>query len=187
MARKLSDLPAIQGSGFLLPLGNATPDRPRSAQRVRWGLRHMLDARPERSPDGSAHDGSHRLRHHAPPEAEKSDYRLTLVYFQNWAGRRPSASLHSGRDPQLAQNVSQTWPWRGQDGDGTAARLGFSDKQLVAYHGPRYVSVPYLLARAYGGAYLWQQLEAVLHHKRLDPPRVIANAAPNAESHSAMA
>jgi hypothetical protein len=51
-----------------------------------------------------------------------------------------------------------------------------SDKQ-AAYLVTCYASIPYLLARAYGGAYLWQQLEAVLHRQPLGARRVIANAA----------
>ena len=56
-----------------------------------------------------------------------------------------------------------------------------SEKQ-VGYLSRCYESIPYLLCRAYGGAYLWQQLETVLHRHRLDLRRVILNASRRMQS-----
>ena len=120
-----------------------------------------------------------------PPEAEKRDYRLTLAYFSGEVSRGDVHLRAYIQDviPSTLRTSAQTGPGRGQDCDGTAqSTWRISDKQIAAYYGPRYESVPYLLARAYGGAYLWQQLEAVLHHRPLVARRVVANAARRMQS-----
>ena len=115
-----------------------------------------------------------------PPFLDTDDFRLTLVYFSGEYTRGDihlrayiqdvvPSTLKALRDVALKdtkdamQLLRDLMPW-------------ISDKQ-AAYYGQCYASIPYRLARAYGGGYLWQQLETVLHRRVLRTEQVTINAA----------
>jgi len=184
-AKRRRDLTVIHGSGFLLPLQSQTIADDEERKNYVEGVRGMLRADP--------HDPTMTDRYMTavtgfnimlPPGATE-DYRLTLVYFSGEFSRgdvhlrayiqdvvpstlsklRELARVESKRARQLLQVLMP----------------GMSETQS-AYLGRCYESVPYLLVRAYGGAYLWQQLESVLHRHRLDGRRVTGNAARRMQS-----
>jgi hypothetical protein len=182
--RKLNDLPKIYGSAFLLPVQDGTLDEPDQRYEFTRGIRAMLRADPD---DPTLADrylttvtGFDVL---LPEDLDANDYRLTLVYF---SGQYTRGDVHLRA---CIQDVIPSTLNLLRDLARSEARmalrllrdLGMSEKQL-AYFGPRYESVPYLLVRAYGGAYLWQQLEALLHRRPLEPRRVTANVARRLES-----
>jgi hypothetical protein len=184
--RKLSDLPAVVGSGLLLPVQDGTLADPDHRFEFCRGVRWMLDADPDDPTLAdrymSAVTGFDFV---LPPEMDQRDYRVTLVYF---------SGDYTRGDVQLRAFIQDVVPGtmrrlRDLAREEATAALGLlrilmpkmSEKQR-GYYSRCYLSVPYLLARAYGGAYLWQQLEATLHRRPLDGRRVTANAARRMQS-----
>jgi hypothetical protein len=184
--RKASDLPTIYGSAFLLPVQDRTLDDPDRRHEFTRGVRSMLDADPT---DPTLADrylttvtGFDAM---LPPDMATDDYRLTLVYF---SGDYTRGDIHLRAFIQdIIPSTLNTLRELALAEAGQALTLlrklipAMSEKQH-AYFARCYQSVPYLLARAYGGAYLWQQLEAVLHRKPLDTQRVTGNAARRMQS-----
>ena len=178
--RKLSDLPAIYGSAFLLPVQDNTLAVPNQRCDFVRGVRAMLaDKRDDPTLEDRYIEAVVGFDAFLPPEMANDDYRLTLVYFSGDYSRGDiklrafiqdviPSTLGALRELAFAQATSAMTLLR--------TLLPMSNNQR-AYLGRCYQSVPYLLARAYGGAYLWQQLEALLHRKSLDVRRVTANVA----------
>jgi hypothetical protein len=179
--RKLSDLPAVVGSGFLLPVQDATLGDPEHRREFCRGVRWMVDADPDDPTLADRYLSTVTgFDFVLPPEMDQSDYRVTLIYF---------SGDYTRGDVQLRAFIQDVVPstMRGlrdlarEEANAAMSLLRIlmpkmSEKQR-GYYARCYPSVPYLLARGYGGAYLWQQLEAVLHRRPLDGRRVTANAA----------
>jgi hypothetical protein len=183
--RKLSDLPTIHGSAFLLPVQDCTLDNPDQRNEFVRGMRGRLAADPNDPTLADRYMTAVTGFETMLPEGTTDDYRLTLVYY---SGDYTRGDIHLRA---FIQDVipSTLWTLRklAQSQARTAMALlrllmpGMSEKQQ-AYLARCYESVPYVLARAYGGAYLWQQLEAVLHRRPLDVRRVTTNAARRMQS-----
>jgi hypothetical protein len=184
--RNLTDLPSIYGAAFLLPVQDATLADREQRESFCQGVRAMLTADP--------HDATQADRYitavvgfdaFLPPDMASEDYRLTLVYF---SGDYTRGDIH------LRACIQDVIPSTLSALRGLALSLAHGATRLLqtlmplisekqrAYFGRCYQSVPYLLARAYGGAYLWQQLEMILHRKPLDTVGVTANAARRIQS-----
>lgn len=177
----------IHGSAFLLPVQDRILEDPDRRYEFTRGIRGMLNARPD--------DPTWPDRHIAtvtgfdvalPPNwSDLKDYRLTLVYFSG-DYTRGDVHLRAFVQDVIPSTLSQLRDLARSEARAAMALLrvlmpAMSEKQ-TAYFARCYGSVPYLLARAYGGAYLWQQLEAVLHRRPLQARRVTANAARRIQS-----
>jgi hypothetical protein len=184
--RKLSDLPAVVGSGFLLPVQDTTLTDPQQRLEFCRGVRGMLEADPNDPTLADRYMSTVTgFDFILPPEMDQSDYRVTLVYF---------SGDYTRGDVQLRAFIQDVVPstmrrLRDLGREQAHAAMGLlrvlmpkMPEKQQAYYARCYPSVPYLLARAYGGAYLWQQLEAVLHRRPLDGRRVTANAARRMQS-----
>jgi len=57
------------------------------------------------------------------------------------------------------------------------AVLPLASEKQIAYHAGRMRFLPFVLARAYGGAYVWEQLQRLLRRKPLRSERAIGNVA----------
>lgn len=178
--RKLTDLPAVYGSAFLLPLQDRTLTDPDHRAEFVRGIRGMLDGKPDDPTVADRYMTAVTGFDVLLPDGTSDDYRLTLVYFSGEYSRGDvhlrgyiqdviPSTLNRLRDLALEEAKRAI-----QLADSLMPSL--SDKQR-GYMGRCFQSVPYLLARAYGGAYLWQQLETVLHRQPLDARRVTSNAA----------
>jgi hypothetical protein len=111
---------------------------------------------------------------------QRGGYRLTMVYFSGEPSRG-DIHLRAYIQDVLPSTVCQLRDLARQS---RADALGLlrvlvpqPSEAQVGYLGTRYRSVPYLLARAYGGSHLWAQLERALHRRPLDLGRLTANAA----------
>jgi hypothetical protein len=184
-AKRRRDLTAIQGSGLLLPLQDETLREPVQREDFVEGVRGMLK--------GNINDPMMADRHMTNvigfdmmlPHDTSDKYRLTLVYF---SGEFSRGDVHLRA---YIQDVIPSTMRALRDISRSESKLamellhalmpGMSEKQR-AFLLRCYASVPYRLVRAYGGAYLWQQLEAVLHRRRLDARRATANAARRMQS-----
>ncbi|MFO0826154.1 MAG: hypothetical protein U0792_24065, partial [Gemmataceae bacterium] len=119
------------------------------------------------------------------PKSARKDFLLALVYF---SGNYTRGDIHLRAYIQDVvpsvikglRDIARTEAKRGVQVIREMSR-GFTEKQ-AAYLQRCYESVPYMLARGYGGAFLWSQLEAVLRRKPLDPYRVTVNTARRLES-----
>ncbi len=180
-SRKISDLPTIFGSAFLLPVRGTVLANPLDRDGFAHRILAMLNAPapPEPIADRylTAVTGFDVM---LPDELNRADFRLTLVYFSGDVSRGdihlrayiqdvlPSAA-------SLLKNLVQ--PCR--DRLIELLRLlspNASDKQQ-AYLGVCFQSVPYFLARGYGGSHLWAVLEQCLHRRPLDDRAIVTHAA----------
>ena len=187
--RNLNDLPSIYGSAFLLPVLDSTIENPDHRIEFVQGLRRMLgpDAKDTRQADRYL-TGVCGFEVFLPAEFEKGDqdqYRLTLVYFSG-DYTRGDVKLRA-----MIQDIVPSKLYRLRTiakAEATASitllgqiQGGMSEKQQV-WHGNHYHSVPWLLTRAYGGPYLWSQLEALLHGRKLEARRAKTHLARRLES-----
>jgi hypothetical protein len=182
--RKIADLDPIYGSGFLLPLKGDSVPHDDLIEFVK-GVKSMLKK--------STNDPTMADRHMALvtgfdlvlPEDLTDEYRLTLVYF---SGDIAKGEIHLRAYIQdVVPSVMRTLRDIGKDESNNAIELLLdlspktSEKQK-AYLKKCYESIPYLLARAYGGSYLWSLLEAALHRRALVPDRAVYNSARRMQS-----
>jgi hypothetical protein len=184
-AQKRKDLPSVYGSAFLLPLRDETVKDENHRYQFVKGVRGMLAYAPEGSTPADRSIATVIGVEQIIPEEFGDDYRLTLVYF---SGEYSRGDIHLRAFIQdvvpsklrLLRDIARDEASRSME---LALSLmpGMTDKYRE-WLGRRYPSVPYLLARAYGGAYLWEQLENVLHGQRLDAFRVTRNLARRLES-----
>lgn len=179
--RKISYLPPIYGSAFLLPIQDRwVKDEELQGDFVQ-GVRGLLEAKPN---DPTFEDryitsiiGFEAM---LPPFLDTDDFSLTLVYF---SGRYTRGDIHLRAYIQdvIPSTLKALRDMALRDTKDAMRLLhdlmrSMSDKQ-AAYYAQCYSSVPYRLARAYGGAYVWQQLETVLHRRLLRTEQVTTNAA----------
>jgi hypothetical protein len=120
-----------------------------------------------------------------PENAKREDYRLSLIYFHGDPGRG---------DIHLRAFIQDIIPSTLRRLDKLAkSTVSFAKELLIVlyenvsekqigYFMTLYRSVPYLLARAYGGSYLWDQLEQAVRRKRLNLKRPIMNIARRMDS-----
>ena len=179
--RSLSDLTRIYGSAFLLPIQDCNlTDRGAQDEFVR-GMRAMLD--PPRLEGSLAErylDSVLGFESFLPSELDKDDYRLTLVYF---SGEPSRGDIHLRAYIQdVIPSTLQRLKILIQSISRQAVRLlrillPKASEGQVGYAEKCYRSLPYMLARAYGGSHLWTVLEQALHRSYLDLDRLTANAA----------
>jgi hypothetical protein len=183
--RKLSDLPAVQGSALLYSVREDLLENVAARSVYARGVWGLLDKTTDEAAEADRYIGAVVGFKAALPRQLQHDYRLALVYF--------SGSPSRG-DVHLRSIIQDVLPGTVTDLRRVAldaARQGVTllgqvlpklpDKRR-AYLESCYRSVPYLLARAYGGGYLWQQMETVLHRRSLGARRVVANAAGRMDS-----
>ncbi len=184
-AKRRRDLTVIHGSGFLLPLQSRALDDEEAREDYVRGVRWMLTADPQNPTMTDRYMTAVTGFDIMLPPGATDDFRLTLVYFSG-EFNRGDVHLRAYIQDVVPSTLSQLRDLARTERKRALQLLsvlmpGMSDKQS-AYLGRCYESVPYLLVRAYGGAYLWQQLETVLHRHRLDGRRVTGNAARRMQS-----
>jgi hypothetical protein len=184
--RAFSDLPAVHGAAIPLPVHESSLTGPAERNGFLRGIRALLAAaaKPTSPPEPNFGDVV-GFDCFLPTELAGDEYRLNLLYFSGEYGRGEVCLRAAIRDvsPRALLELRQQSLEYGPVALALLEKLlpALSESQR-AYLGHCYRSVPYLLARAYGGAYLWQQLDALLHRQPLDPRRVTANAARRLQS-----
>jgi hypothetical protein len=184
-AQKRKNLPSIYASAFLLPVRSEMLAGEQEQHQFVKGIRGMLAKNPEGSTQADRSIATVTGVEQIVPEEFNDDYRLTLVYF---SGEYTRGDIH------LRALIQDVVPSRlgelreiGRDEAIRSMTLvralmpGMKETQQN-WLARRYQSVPYLLTRAYGGPYLWAQLESVLNGRRIDPCRVTRNSARRLES-----
>jgi hypothetical protein len=179
--RKPSDLTQIFGSSFILPVRDAAladpVDRDDFAHRVLAMLDAPVPAEPLAERYLTAVTGFDVL---LPDELNRDEFRLTLVYFSS-GGQAADVHLRAYIQDVLPSTAGRlkklVRPCREQmDQLMRLLSPNASDKHR-AYLSACYQSVPYLLARGYGGSYLWTVLEQCLHRRPLDERPIAAHVA----------
>ena len=184
--RRLSDLTTIFGSAFLLPLNDAFISEPADRAEFAHRLLAMLDVPAPSEPLAdrylSAVAGFDLL---LPDELNRDDFLLTLVYFSGDISR---GDVHlrayiQGVLPSTAALLKElVRPCREQMAELLGLLSPNASERQRAYLSACYQSVPYLLARAYGGSHLWTLLEACLHHRPLELAPLLAHVAAHIRS-----
>jgi hypothetical protein len=180
-AQRKRDLPAILGSALLTPLDEGLLAGEDVSRDFADGLWCMLGRLPTQTgPEADRYFTEVAGFEVVVPEELREGFRLTLVYFSGEPSRGDVHLRTTIEDvlPSTLFRVRELARRQARQGMALLGALlpGMTVRQR-AYLGTCYQSVPYLLARAYGGAYLWQQMEAILHRRPLHPGRVIGNAA----------
>ena len=184
-AKRRRDLTVIHGSGFLLPVLSRALDDDEAREEYVRGVRWMLTADPQDPTMTDRYMTAVTGFDIMLPPGATDDFRLTLVYFSGEFSRG-DVHLRAYIQDVVPSTLSQLRDLARAERKRALQLLsilmpGMSEEQS-AYLGRCYESVPYLLVRAYGGAYLWQQLESVLHRHGLDGRRVTAIAARRMQS-----
>lgn len=172
--RKLSDFPSIYGAAYLVPL--LDEGRPQGADSSLMGL----------TVDNST-SGGQLVRHLDDitgfeirlPEEATDRFRLTLVYFSGEPSRGDVHLRGVIEDVQpsgLRRLVRQRRPLADAARALLRALYPKSSEKQSTFFLRRTSLLPYMLARGYGGPYLWQQLERTLRHRPLDYRRPVRNA-----------
>jgi hypothetical protein len=178
-AQRRKTLPAVYGSAFLLPIQDCWENDSELQQDFVEGVRGLLDLKPTDSKFEDRYIGTViGFEGMLPPSLDTDDFRLTLVYF---SGKYTRGDIHlrayiQDVIPSTLKALRDMALKDTKDAMRLLRDLRMSDKQ-AAYYGQFYASVPYRLARAYGGGYLWQQLETVLRRRVLRTEQVTINAA----------
>jgi hypothetical protein len=179
--RKLSDLAHIYGSAFLLPLQDRSPTESGSLGEFASGMRAMLEPPSREGPLADRYlDSVLGFESFLPPEVDRDDYRLTLVYFSGEPSRGDVHLRSYIQDviPSTLQRLKDLVRPISREAVLLLRSLNRGAKEgQVGYIERVYQSLPYMLARAFGGSHLWGVLEQVLHRRPLDHGRFTANAA----------
>ncbi len=184
--RNLSDLPTILGSTYLLPLHDEALKDPNLQQDLVAGIQGMLSFPEKQGPALERYlDAVTGFDLFLPQKVDRADFRLTLAYFHGDVGRG-DVHLRAIIQDVIPSTIRQLNSIAHDTAETSvmlfkSLRSHVSDKQ-IGYYLKVYRSVPYLLARAYGGAHIWQQLEMALRGQRLDPIRPMIHAARRMES-----
>jgi hypothetical protein len=187
--RSLNDLPSIYGSAFLLPLLDRSLDDPDQRFEFVRGLRQMLAADPHDTKQAERYlTGVFGFEAFLPTEFEKEnqdEYRLTLVYFSG-EYTRGDVKLRAFIQDVVPSMLGRLRTIGKSEAVASLTLLtqllqGMSVNQR-SWYAQRYSSAPWLLTRAYGGAYLWSQLETLLQGRKLDSGRVQSSLARRLES-----
>jgi hypothetical protein len=118
-----------------------------------------------------------------PEEFNQNEFHLTLVYFSGEPSRGDIHLRAYIQDvlPSVAAKLKSCAVKIAQEASQLFEIVHLAEKRRV-YLYSCYKSVPYLLARGYGGPHLWHQLEQALHRRPLGVKRVLANSAARMES-----
>jgi len=178
--KSISDLTTIYGAILMLPIVES--DQLEHDERVQFGenLRFRLQSSSEAG----------RMQKHVkqvvgfdasvPDDVDDSIYRLTLVYYSGDPSRGDIHLRCVVEDVvptvlyqlvKLAQQTAETIP------DLCAELMPGSSAKQHAWHASRFQLIPFVLARAYGGAYVWDLMQSVLRRQALKLDRPTANVA----------
>ena len=182
--RNLSDLDPVYGAALALPVQDATLADPEYLDGFVNGLKAQLGiVKPEKDQKASAErhlDSVTGFDCVVPEDMAGDDYRLTLVYFSGDVSR---GDIHlRAMIPDVLPSVAHALGDLANGCAETGVRVLLGTKSTASaeqqtYLRTRFRSVPYLLARAYGGPHLWAQLESAMHRRRLERARITAQAA----------
>jgi hypothetical protein len=176
--RRATDLDTIFGTAFLLPIEDrllAEEDVRRIfASRVLNQLEILDEDGPLAQRQLVAVTGFDVL---LPEEFDSKDFRLTLVYFSGDPSRGDIHLRAYIQDvlPSVATMLRDLAVRIAQEAGRLFEIVHLSEGRRV-YLYQCYKSVPYLLARGYGGSHLWNKLEQALHRRTLGTKHMIRNA-----------
>jgi hypothetical protein len=179
--RKLSDLPTIFGSAYLSPLHDESLKDELLREDFSQKIQAMLQKPPKEGPFLDKYiDTVTGFDVFLPEDIDKAGFRLTLVYFHGNPGRGDIHLRAFIQDiiPSTLRKLSKIAYKNAETGIALLRALSpnVSERQ-AAYYRTMYRSIPFLLTRAYGGSYLWDQLETALRRKWLDIHRPTSNTA----------
>jgi hypothetical protein len=177
--RRSTDLDTIFGTAFLLPIEDRLLAEEDSRRIFASRVLNQLETPDEDGPLAQrqlvAVTGFDVL---LPEEFVSKDFRLTLVYFSGDPSRGDIHLRAYIQDvlPSVATILLGLAVRTAQEAGRLFEIVHLSEKRRE-YLYQCYKSVPYLLARGYGGSHLWNQLEQALHRRALGTKRMIRNAA----------
>ena len=121
-----------------------------------------------------------------PVELDRDDFRLTLVYFSRGKTSEADIQLRAYIQDVLPSTAGRlkklVRPCREQMAELVQLLSPKTSDKHRAYLGVCYHSVPYFLARGYGGSHLWTTLEQCLHRRPLDEAPIVAHVAAHIRS-----
>lgn len=174
-----SSPPTIQGGGLLLPLLDRVFEDDETREEFAENVQAMLHPPPRRGMVLQRYiDAVTGFEMFLPEKTETKDYRLSLIYYSGDPSRG-DIHLRAYIEDVLPSTVRRLQELV-EESSKMAIQLlqalfpGSSERQQ-AYYNTMYRSVPFMLARGYGGAYVWDQLQTVLHRQPLGSARPMRN------------
>ncbi len=179
--KSLRDLQVIRGAAVLLPL--LDPERLDQETRSAYAD-FVLDMLMRPPKEGSLADryldavvGFDLFLNEA---VDRTDFRLTLVYFHGEPSRGDVhvRAIYEEVLPSTLRLLKNIARKTADEAERIARAVWTEPKQEdIAGIRSRYSSVPYLLGRAYGGAYLWDSLGKAFRREGFDLARATRNSA----------
>lgn len=174
--KSIADLTTIYGAMLLLPLLEA--EQITDGEREEFG--ENLQTRLQKNQSGGHIKQVVGFEATIPDNVDDSSYRLTLVYYSGDPSRGDIHLRCVIEDVvptvmyellKLAQATAQKIP------DLCSNVMPGSSEKQHAWHASRFQFVPFMLARAYGGAYVWDLMQSILRRQPMKLDRPTANTA----------
>lgn len=171
--------PTISGSGLLLPLLDKNLEdeamQEDFAENIMVMLNEQVESKGLLQRYITAVTGFELI---LPESSVKEDYRLSLIYYSGNPGRG-DIHLRAYIEDVLPSTMRQLRDII-HEVSKTAIQLLIAlypkaSKKQQTYYNLLYRSVPFVLTKSYGGAYVWDQLQSVLHRQPLSLSRPIRN------------
>ena len=175
--KNLSDFPTIRGSGLLLPILDRVFEDDEVREEFAKNIEAMLNPSSKMGLMLKRYiDSVTGFEYFLPDDVEIDDYRLSLIYY---SGDPSRGDIH------LRAYIEDVIPSTVTGLQKVAKHVSDMVIQLFQVLLPKasesqkaqYGSLPFMLARGYGGSYVWDQLQAVLHRQSLGLRRPIRNVA----------
>ena len=178
--KKISDFPTIRGSGLLLPILDRVFEDNEIREEFAENIASLLKPPAKDRMLDRYIDSVTGFEYFLPDEVEAGDYRLSLIYYSGDAGKG-DIHLRAYIEDVIPSTIKHLKSMTEDTADIAHQLLRAiypnANEQQTANNHRRYRSLPYMLARGYGGPYVWDQLQAVLHRQPLSLRLPIRNVA----------
>ncbi|MEA4884838.1 MAG: hypothetical protein VB144_14495 [Clostridia bacterium] len=180
-ARQSANVESILGSAIALPILDRFIDDPHKQQMFVTTVGELLSRDRAKSREERHLKAITGLECYLPEGFDRDDFRLTVTYFSGSVSKGdihlrstiedviPSTAIELTRIVRKASYMAEPLISAVKGREATDKEMGY----LLS----RYGSLPYMLATAYGGPYLWSSLSRALHREPLSRSRFIMNSA----------
>ena len=175
--KKRGNIPQLYGGGFALPILDEFLESGHERERFIEGMRTMINRKPRGGMDAHMREviGFDWV---LPEEINRDELRVNLLYYSGNINRGDIHIRAYIEDviPSMLHKLKAISNSVVSYGNDLMKELRFS-KESIEYRKNVLSLIPYLLTKAYGGSYLWDALQKVLHRETLSLNKHFANSA----------
>lgn len=179
-AKQRKSIP-IYGCGYMLPILDRPDNKALSSKDFAQNLFLMMEEKNDKKGKEAAHiKAITGFEACLPEEFNRQGFLMHLIYFSGNALRK-DIQLRAKIDGVLPSTFSKLSELSGGVAEcyEMAAKRVFSkqsDKD-ASFLRNRYLSIPWMLTNAYGGSYIWDSMQRMVHHRPFFRGRFISNTA----------